>query len=52
MISVEIMCFLLVVVGSLAMFYYLGFLAGRDAVLKELTMWDRIMNEEEDDTDV
>ena len=45
MISIETVCFLLVVVGSLGLFYYLGFLAGEDATLKEMIIW----NEERDD---
>lgn len=50
MISVEAICFLLVLVGSLGLFYYLGWLAGRESALFETFMWaDNDEDDEEND---
>jgi len=46
MINIETICFLLVTVGSLALFYYLGFLAGREAAINQVLVWED--DEEED----
>ena len=47
MVSVETICFLLVAVGSLALFYYLGFLAGREQAINEILVWHDDEEEEE-----
>mgnify|MGYP003291574696 CR=1 FL=1 len=47
MINIETICFLLVVVGSLALFYYLGYEAGREQAVNEILVWNDEEEEEE-----
>lgn len=49
MITVEAICFLMVAVGSMGLFYYLGWLAGRESVISETLMWNEF--EERNDED-
>lgn len=48
MINIEAICFLLVAVGSLALFYYLGFLAGREQAVNEILIFGDEEEEEKE----
>lgn len=48
MINVETICFLLVVVGSLGLFYYLGWLAGRESLIRDTLIWSELEEEEKE----
>ena len=48
MINVETICFLLVVVGSLGLFYYLGWLAGRESLIRDTLVWSELEEEEKE----
>lgn len=47
MINIETICFLLVTVGSLGLFYFLGWCAGRESAVNETLIWGEIEDEKE-----
>lgn len=49
MINIETICFLLVAVGSLALFYCLGWIAGRENAINESIIWNEIEMEKENE---
>lgn len=46
---IEAICLILVTVISLGMFYYLGWLAGRDSAIKQTLLWDMKEDNENDE---